>query len=289
MTTRRPTNPVLFVNIGWADRYDGTEWIRGAHSFLEEHGDDCSESRAFLADDDGTYWCGIGHGVVPADRIDIVFTAIRPADRTRRVVLLYRDAEPCSHKPGDTWQNAAARRAYLFRANDRPLVTYWPGHMNMRRWALEPSADKPKHPPLLALYQRVLAKAETDRLSRPLPPLSGDEDEELAAFEGEARRRFVWHRERERELRAAKIREAQRSRRGLVCELKGCGFDFAATYGQVCDGFAHVHHKRPLARLTRATKTKLSDLAIVCANCHAMIHRGGQCRPLEGLRVKRGR
>jgi hypothetical protein len=23
--------PVLFLNIGWADRYDGTEWIRSAH------------------------------------------------------------------------------------------------------------------------------------------------------------------------------------------------------------------------------------------------------------------
>jgi hypothetical protein len=27
----------------------------------------------------------------------------------------------------------------------------------------------------------------------------------------------------------------------------------------------------------------LSDLAVVCANCHRMIHRGGQSRPLDGL------
>jgi 5-methylcytosine-specific restriction protein A len=30
-------------------------------------------------------------------------------------------------------------------------------------------------------------------------------------------------------------------------------------------------------------KIFLKDLAIVCANCHAMIHRNGECRPLEGL------
>jgi alanine dehydrogenase len=29
--------------------------------------------------------------------------------------------------------------------------------------------------------------------------------------------------------------------------------------------------------------------AIVCANCHAMIHRNNECRPMDGLVVKRRR
>ncbi|WP_422110022.1 hypothetical protein [Bradyrhizobium elkanii] len=38
-------------------------------------------------------------------------------------------------------------------------------------------------------------------------------------------------------------------------------------------------HKAP----KEGRQVLLKDLAIVCANCHAMIHTGGQCRPLEGL------
>ena len=31
------------------------------------------------------------------------------------------------------------------------------------------------------------------------------------------------------------------------------------------------------------TSTSLADLAIVCANCHPMIHRDKESRPLQGL------
>ena len=34
------------------------------------------------------------------------------------------------------------------------------------------------------------------------------------------------------------------------------------------------------AREAMGREVKLKDLAVVCANCHAMIHIGGKCRPL---------
>ena len=37
-------------------------------------------------------------------------------------------------------------------------------------------------------------------------------------------------------------------------------------------GFAECHHVVPLADLGRQKRTRLEDLAIVCANCHRMIH-----------------
>jgi predicted HNH restriction endonuclease len=37
----------------------------------------------------------------------------------------------------------------------------------------------------------------------------------------------------------------------------------------------------------RGRKVGLADLAVVCANCHAMIHRWGECRKMESLRVRR--
>ena len=58
----------------------------------------------------------------------------------------------------------------------------------------------------------------------------------------------------------------------LSCE--GCGFDFAAAYGQRGVGFIEVHHTAPLSEAPRSGGvTHLSDLSLVCANCHRMIHR----------------
>lgn len=92
------------------------------------------------------------------------------------------------------------------------------------------------------------------------------------------------HRLREKRLRKRKILEVLRRENGrLRCEVPGCGFDFLAIYGELGREFAHVHHKNPLSDRAGAEVTKLDDLAIVCANCHAMIHRGGRCRPLDGL------
>ena len=47
--------------------------------------------------------------------------------------------------------------------------------------------------------------------------------------------------------------------------------------------YAQVHHLQPLSDRTMPGKTSLDDLAVVCANCHVMIHRGGNCRALTNL------
>jgi hypothetical protein len=108
--------------------------------------------------------------------------------------------------------------------------------------------------------------------------------EELIGLEGELKRRMITHRHREHSLRKAKIEAALHTGGGrLVCQVPGCGFDFRRTYGQLGDGYAHVHHIRPLAEYDGTGNTCLDDLAVVCANCHAMIHRGGECRPLTEL------
>ncbi len=93
------------------------------------------------------------------------------------------------------------------------------------------------------------------------------------------------HRLREKRLRKRKIQETLRVENGrLRCEVPGCGFDFLAVYGELGRDYAHVHHKKPLSDRTNPEMTKLSELAIVCANCHSMIHRGGLCRALEDLK-----
>ena len=57
----------------------------------------------------------------------------------------------------------------------------------------------------------------------------------------------------------------------LACEA--CGFDFGESYGQIGLGFAECHHNIPLSEISERKIVKMSDLVIVCANCHRMLHR----------------
>jgi predicted HNH restriction endonuclease len=130
-----------------------------------------------------------------------------------------------------------------------------------------------------------LGRLWEQHVSRVSPPSADDED---AAFEGRLSLALRRHRAREKWLRRQKIEEAKRLTGGrLRCDVPDCEFDFFVVYGEIGRDFAHVHRKKPLSDWTRPSKTKLNELAIVCANCHAMIHRGGECRPMETLLAKR--
>ncbi len=109
-----------------------------------------------------------------------------------------------------------------------------------------------------------------------------DRPDELIGLEGEELLSVVRHRRRERRLRQAKLDEA-RNHAALCCEVPGCGFDFARAYGPLGVGFAEVHHLQPLKDRAEPGETRLEDLAVVCANCHRMIHRHGASRPLGTL------
>ena len=48
---------------------------------------------------------------------------------------------------------------------------------------------------------------------------------------------------------------------------------FSEVYGEIGEGFIHVHHKKPLAAMrTDYTIDPRKDLTPVCPNCHAMLH-----------------
>lgn len=98
-------------------------------------------------------------------------------------------------------------------------------------------------------------------------------DAEYESEEGAVVLRLHKARERDRAL-ARRKREAVLAAKGkLTCEV--CAFDFAERYGTHGSGFIEVHHKMPVSEMTLGQKTKLSDLAVVCSNCHRMLHRNG--------------
>jgi hypothetical protein len=113
----------------------------------------------------------------------------------------------------------------------------------------------------------------------------GHAEDDTWAMEGEGSLQLVRHKKREASLRAAKLESARAASSDgrLRCEVPGCGFDFEEAYGPLGAGYAQVHHLQPLALLSKSVKTTLDKLAVVCANCHAMVHHKGGCRPLKGL------
>jgi len=123
------------------------------------------------------------------------------------------------------------------------------------------------------------------RAAKPTVPAVASSDLELSWFESKWKRAFIYHRRREAKARREKIQKALRKDGGkLTCEVENCGFDFAQRYGALGEGYAQVHHLLPLSKSPKGGREiKLTDLAIVCANCHVMIHAGGKCRPLAGL------
>jgi len=158
----------------------------------------------------------------------------------------------------------------------------------------KPSGDKAsvvkarrldRHPWAVTEYDYATGECLLERGKKPVLPAVDASDLELSWFEGKWKRAFVYHRRREAKARREKIQEALRANGGkLICEVQDCGFDFAKQYGVLGDGYAQVHHLLPLGKSPKDGRlTRLNDLAIVCANCHVMIHAGGQCRPLVGL------
>ena len=89
----------------------------------------------------------------------------------------------------------------------------------------------------------------------------------------EGRELLCLHRRKERNRKAviSKKKHVLAKKGKLLCEV--CDFDFADTYGQLGAGFAECHHRVPLGQLRKEQRIRLTDLAIVCANCHRMLHR----------------
>ena len=92
----------------------------------------------------------------------------------------------------------------------------------------------------------------------------------------EGRRIERLHKRRERSsrvVREAKERHARANNGSLPCEV--CGFDFQKMYGDRGKHFIEAHHKVPLSELKedQIAETLVDDLALVCANCHRMLHK----------------
>ena len=119
---------------------------------------------------------------------------------------------------------------------------------------------------LLSLYLRLRARGGVF-------PIDDIEDPtaEIHAGTITERRRYRLHRLIERNTSAS--RKAKMVH-GYVCQ--GCGFDFESVYGPAGHEYIEAHHLTPLTELPEDVPVSLDprdDFAVLCANCHRMVHR----------------
>lgn len=101
-------------------------------------------------------------------------------------------------------------------------------------------------------------------------------EEEDYGYDGEfPEGREVEKKHKLRERNQAAIRTAKellKKKHGkLFCQV--CGFDFYSKYGEIGRDFIEGHHTLPISELKGEVKTKVEDIALVCSNCHRMLHR----------------
>jgi len=114
---------------------------------------------------------------------------------------------------------------------------------------------------LAALIGEVSASAEAESLP------AVDVDEEF--LEGRLITATHYRRERSPKLRAKLL--AARAKGGKLC-CDGCGWSPGFIDALIADAAFEAHHVKPLAA-TGPRSNRISDLALLCANCHRLVHR----------------
>lgn len=131
---------------------------------------------------------------------------------------------------------------------------------------------------MVRLYHVAMLRGGFDLISdSPEEPDPGSQSDREKSIDGELRRKLHDRIER---VRNKKLVTQAKRHHGTLCQ--GCGFDFSNVYGADGDGYIEAHHLVPLASITIDGPISLdpeTDFAVLCANCHRMIHRLG-CPPL---------
>lgn len=140
---------------------------------------------------------------------------------------------------------------------DRRVFDYWQQRTDVDLWE--------EVAPWAALAVAKHPKSVLDDLR------SLDEQEEPDALvegtEGQGRWVVSKRIERDPRLRGEALRI-----HGYSC--MACGFNFGAVYGSWGAEYGEVHHRRPFSNQEAVRVTNVrTDLAVLCANCHRMVHR----------------
>lgn len=209
----------------------------------------------------------------------------RDTDDISRLAVSISEAGKRSHKPQRNRNSVYMKLMNFSSLDERRTVDGKRGLTNLGK------EDREVWGGYLNQGDRLRQEAAAIVAAAPLllnPPPEGDEEQD---DDGEAEGGVLYylHKKKERARGLAKRkRDDVLARTGtLACEA--CDFNFFHVYGPRGEGYIHVHHKTPLFLLEPGARTRLRDLAVVCANCHCMIHRTRDPMAVEDLRAELGR
>lgn len=138
---------------------------------------------------------------------------------------------------------------------------------------------------LKKLADRIKRTVENPIINNKLYQIPDEDDEEvLCVREGLVIYKLHKYRERNNKINKKKKEQHLKKFGKLACEA--CLFDFYKFYGELGKGFIECHHLVPLSEIDEALETKLDDLALVCANCHRMLHRAINTLGIQDLKSK---
>ncbi|BAK76713.1 HNH endonuclease [Pseudogulbenkiania sp. NH8B] len=284
---------ILFCNVGWMQKYDGLDadsLERGGsynnhsighevcnftpvgdvvYGYIQANGNIKLENLGASKKDDSV------------DGVTVVWTASPPDGGTVVVgwylnATVYRAVQQTPQKAakhiaqGATYFRIKAKRKDAVLLEERsvliPRATKGGiGQSNI--WY----ADKPESKPIVERVMKLITEGPT-----PLPDI-----DETGGREGKVRLSAHLRRERNAKLVKKKKESVLKATGRLSCQV--CGFDFKQVYGSYGENFCEVHHLTPLAKADCEVETKLDDLAVVCSNCHRIIHRHDPMPKIEQL------
>lgn len=125
---------------------------------------------------------------------------------------------------------------------------------------------------MLRLYEAlVIGEVDNDVVVDP-------DDDTPQGMNQEDATRFRMHKRIERN---ANLVKKVKKVKGCVCEV--CKLNFVDRYGPVGLNYIEAHHLKPIASLkgTKVTMDPSADFAVLCANCHRMVHRSGLVDDIE--------
>lgn len=103
-----------------------------------------------------------------------------------------------------------------------------------------------------------------------------EEETEIIGMEGRLLVRIHVYKERDRKFAAGSKKDFKAKNGGrLFCVA--CGMDPTEVYGPDSERCIEAHHKIPIEELQPDTPTRYEDMAMVCANCHRIIHSKKPC------------
>ena len=168
--------------------------------------------------------------------------------------------------------NSLSKDTKRIHLSSERLAGPYNGKAGSEAWLLRLSSEQDLRKVLQSYFGNspataaVLAQLEVASLEK-----IQDENDESSFAEGTVK--YEMHRKLERDSALARRAKANRLEKTGKLQCEVCDFDFFAIYGSLGDGFIEAHHTNPVSTLDGATKTILQSLAIVCSNCHRMLHR----------------